>query len=141
MRGLFHFSIVILGGERETSAPRGVCAGCTGCSVISVQRWCSTGSAFKAPRVSEMSFMCGPRASLSMRPDGHCSWSSLSLSSSSVQPRSGNPRTAPHTSRSVPEDKCEDDPKMMFPLRMAVCSERSLGCSGLQWQFVRVVFG
>ena len=39
MRGLFHFSIVFLGGERKTSAPRGVCAGCTGCSVISFQRW------------------------------------------------------------------------------------------------------
>ena len=39
-----------------------------------------------------------------------------------MQPRSRNPRIAPHTSRSVPEDKCEDDAETMFPLRRAVCS-------------------
>ena len=38
MRGLFHFSVVILGGERET-APRGACGCLHWGSVISVQRW------------------------------------------------------------------------------------------------------
>ena len=39
MRGLFHFSVVILGGERETSAPRGACGCLHWGSVISVQGW------------------------------------------------------------------------------------------------------
>ena len=96
----------------------------------------STGSSIKAPRVLEMSLMCCPRASSSMRPDGQCFWSSLSLSLRSVYPGSRNRRTAPHASRSVPEDKCGND--VSFEDGSV---QRSLGCSGLQWQFVGVVFG
>ena len=110
------------------------------CSLSFPSRDGSTGSSIKAPRVIEMSFMCCPRASSSMRPDGQCFWSPLSLSLHSVYPGPQNRRTAPHTSRSVPEDKFEDDTETMFSAEDG-CVQRSLGCSGLQWQFVGVVFG
>ena len=60
-----------------------------------------------------------------------------------MYPRSWNRRMAPRT-RAVPEDKCEDDPEAMFPLRTAVrllSIQRSPECSGLQWQFVCVING
>ena len=97
----------------------------------------STGSPLKAPQVLEMSFMCCPRASSSMLSNSLCFWSSLSLSSRSVQPRSQNRRMAPRTSRSVPEDKCEDDPEIMLPLSGIVIAHHP-ALSTMQWSSVAV---
>ena len=150
MRGLFHFSVVTLVANVRLQRHVARVAVCTG-ALSFPSRDGSTGSPFKAPRVIEMSLMCCPRASSSMRPDGQCCprasssmlpngqcfWSCLSLSLRSVQPRSRNRRTAPHTSRSVPEDKCEDDPETMLPLSGIVVARHS-ALSTMQWSSVAV---
>ena len=121
MRGLFHFSIVILGGERETSAPRGVCAGCTGCSVISVQRWFDRVTPRSSAGLRNVVHV------LSARIFVHATRWSMFLVVSVVELTFGA-ATFPeptHCTTHVTfctEDKCEDDPETMFPLRMAVCS-------------------
>ena len=107
--------------EREASAPRGVCVGCTGYSVISVQRWFDNVTPRSSAGLRNVIHVLSARFFVHVA-RWSMFWSRLSLSLRSVQPLSRKERTAPHTSRSVPEDKCEDDPDMMLPLRMAVCS-------------------
>ena len=68
-------------------------------------------------------------------PNGPCLWSSLALSLRSVYPRSQN-RVAPRTSRSVTEDKCEDDLKAMVAAEngRVIALHSAPGCTRFQWQ-------
>ena len=143
MRGLFHFLSSFLAATVRLQR-RVACVLVAQGALSFPSRDGSTGSSFKAPRVLEMSFMCWPRGFSSMRPDGQCFWSCLSLSLRSVYPRSQNRRTAPHASQHTRHVLHPKTSLRMIPKRFSFedgSVQRSLGCSGLQWQFVKVIFG
>ena len=128
-------------GDRETFGPRGVCADCTGCPVISVQRW------FDRVAFQSFAVLRNVIHVLSARSFVHITKLSMFLVVSVVERPFGVltfPEPAPHTSRSEHGVKCQDDLEMMFPLTTAMLllsTQRSPRCSGFKWQSVGVISG